>query len=185
MKKIIITSVLIAGTIFANAQSEGRGQKQEQEQKQQPRANMMRRTVPAQVVASTTRAMPPQGEGRPEIMPPVIKTGDDVTDAKIKALTVEMETKIKAIRDEYQVKLKEVIGNRKIISTIPSAPEMPVYKEVSDRENGSSTEGKAPQPAPRRLLGQVEGVSTEGVGQAVSQDVGSRMRNFFGGLFGR
>ncbi len=180
MKKLMImTTVLIAGTIFANAQSEGRGQVE-----RQARANMMRRAVPAQVTASTTRAMPPQGEGRPEMMPPVIKTGDDVTDAKIKALTVEMEAKIKAIRDEYQTKLKEIIGNKKVISVNPQAPDMPVYKDVNGQENGSSTEGDT-RPAPRRFLGQVEGVSTEGVGQAVSQDIGSRMKSFFGGLFGR
>lgn len=173
MKKLtMIGVVLIAGTIFVNAQTDRRNQL---------RVNMMKSGVPLQIVSSTTRVIPPQGEARPEIMPPVIRTGDDVTDAKIKALTIEMETKIKAIRDDYQTKLKEIIGTRKIISTTPLAPKMPV---VDVEENGSSTDENIP-PMPRRFLGQIQGVSTEGVGQAVSQDISSRMKSFFGGLFGR
>lgn len=45
---------------------------------------------------------------------PIITTGDATTDAKIKALQVEMETKIKAIREEYQAKIKAVIGDKKV-----------------------------------------------------------------------
>ena len=99
MKKLTITTVLlIAGTVFVNAETNSQVQKLRE---------MVKRPVAQKVVASSTRPMPTQDiEGKSEGMMPVLSTGDDAIDAQIKVLAIEMETKVKLIRDEYQTKIK-------------------------------------------------------------------------------
>lgn len=52
-------------------------------------------------------------------LPPMITTGDTVTDAQVKALYKEMEAKIKALRDEYQAKVKTIVGDKKPVIIRP------------------------------------------------------------------
>ncbi len=217
MKKItMLTAVLVAGTIFANAETQTQVQVEVQGQKP-IRENMMRRVIPTQ---RPTTATPPQpsgikgvgsvgdtngekkddntggdnGEVRGDGQPPIPMTGDSLTDAKIKALAIEMETKIKNIRYEYQVKIKEVIGTRKINNGPVPGPRMPIYTDDnrqnigsttdSNRQNvGSSTDRNIP-PMPRRNTGEVKGESVDGVGQSVGDGVGMRFKNFFRGFLG-
>lgn len=182
MKKITITTaILIVGTILVNAETEGQ---------KPPRIYPIRNIAPAQAMSSSSRVAPPKlEEGRPvsNMLQQMVTTGDAETDAKIKALNVEMEAKIKSIRDEYQAKLKEIIGTRKIINSTSTRPMMPRDQEGNDQRFGSSTDnnGNNIPPRPRREYGEVKGVNTEDIGQVVGQDVGSRMKSFFGSLFGR
>ncbi|MCX6756746.1 MAG: hypothetical protein NTW35_01140 [Candidatus Nomurabacteria bacterium] len=206
MKKItMLTAVLVAGTIFANAETQTQVQVEVQGQKP-IRENIMRRVIPTQ---RPTTATPPQpsgikgvgavgntngdkkddnkgsdnGEVRGGGQPPIPMTGDSVTDAKIKALAIEMETKIKNIRDEYQVKIKEVIGTRKINNGPVPGPRMPIYTDDNRQNMGSTTDGAVP-PMPRRNTGEVKGESVDGVGQSVGDGVGMRFKNFFRGFLG-
>lgn len=199
MKKITITiatAILIAGTVFANAETNTQGQN--------PRAMMRRGVATTQVVGSSTRPMPPQGgEGREglrvEGMMPIVTTGDDATDAQIKALATEMEAKVKAIRDDYQTRIESIIksklplqaaaqamyAGKKIGTTLNqgTTTRSMMQRGVDENlPNGSSTDVNIP-PMGRRF-GEVRGLNTEGVGQAVGQDVGSRMMGFFRGMFG-
>lgn len=66
----------------------------------------------------------------PAALPPMVATGDQKIDEKIRALHKEMEGKIKAIRDEYQKKVRALVGERK--ATLASSTKE-MRKEV--REN--------------------------------------------------
>lgn len=52
-------------------------------------------------------------QGKVQVQPAIISTGDPSIDLKVQALQKEMESKIKAIREEYHAKIKAAIGDKK------------------------------------------------------------------------
>lgn len=92
MKKYIISSVLIiAATLSAAAEGSA---------------------VAGSATLKARPMMPAQGGP----MNMNITTGDAITDAKIKALQIEMEAKIKTLHEDYMKQIKVVIGDKKVLT---------------------------------------------------------------------
>ena len=162
-----------------------------------------------------TRVMVTQGRpaavtAQMQMVPPTITTGDATTDAKIKALQVEMEAKIKVIRDEYQAKIKALIGDKKVTVTGGAGMEMRegmghMMMEASSTAGGGRGEARGVMMRQGRTEGrsgeesssarmennggsmrmQVRSQGGEEGDANVEVNVEGGIRGFFGRLFGR
>lgn len=140
MKKYTIaTSVIVATLTFVSAQNYGEKPTRLEEMKQASMQKMMRSTSsPAEMGKMMEKGI------MPLLGVSIMMTGDQETDAKLKALQVEMEGKIMAIRNEYQAKVKAIVGDRNGIAKPPTVGMM-----------GSTT----PRRGDARMM---QGTSTEG-----------------------
>lgn len=131
MKKLLISSVLVAGTIvFASAQESG------QVRPMPVNAPMPGVKAVKAVLASSTMPQMMGDEMR------ALLTGNKEVDEKIKVLVQERDQKLKAIHEEFQTKLKALIGERKLLqaSTTPAK-----RFEMQDRAmNASGTPVRSP-----------------------------------------
>lgn len=172
MKKIIvITAILLTGTVMANA---------EMDTGAQVRANIKAKAV--QMMGTTTR--PTMGTSTKGT------STKDVLGLQIKALNMEMEAKIKLIRDEYQAKIKALIatnaGNASTTRGTSIKGERKIEVEGGEQNDdtkrvvvGSSTEDRVVPPMPRlRINGQVKGAVAE------NDEQGGGFGKFIRGLFG-
>ena len=96
------------------------------------------------IVSAQTAGIPSTSAQRPsaapQMMPPVITTGDATIDAQIKTLQKEMEAKIKVIRDEYQAKIKAVIGDKKILNQMKNGSTTPRMMREDGEGRASSSQ---------------------------------------------
>ena len=116
------------------------------------------------------RNMMVQGVGIGRMMQQ-IKTGDVNVDTQIKDLNTEMETKIKAIQDEYQNKLRAIL-NSLPTRTASSTSNKTIRKDREESDTGRITPGQLRTPMMR-------------IGSTSTQETGSRMMNFFRGMFNK
>lgn len=127
----------------------------------------------APVAGLPVRAM--MATGTPGVMPAgqmmIPMTGDEATDAQVKALVTEMQSKIEAIRKEYEVKIKEVIGDKQIVRR--------------ENEWGTSTARK-PLPLQASDVAQMarERMTSGEYGSSTARNFGERVRGLFRSLFG-
>lgn len=205
MKKLtIITAVLIAGTIFANAKTETQVRTPKENVKllvtekratttedvysgsndNKKRITVDQKFAPPTPVTSTnsvTKTKPGNVKLVWDMPTPIFITGDKEIDAKIKSLMTEMDAKVKIIHNEYQAKILELVGKAK-----PTNENLPINtSNVNPNGNnvGSTTNGNIP-PGPKNS-GEVKGVSTTNFGETFGQGIGSRFKNILGGILGK
>ena len=167
MKKIAVTTaLLIAGTLFVNAQTETATEQRD----------MMRRLPPQ--MASSSRPM--MGSSTRPMMGSSTRPAlaDDKIGMQVKALNMEMEVKIKAIREEYKAKLKLIVGS----STRFMMREDGKIEENMARPVMASTTRAVP-PRMREAVGQVRGAMIGEGNQDVSE-MKEKLMNFFKGFLG-
>lgn len=140
------------------------------------------RAVAARVMMATASpAMMPAGQ----MMGPT--TGDPATDAKVKALMVEMDAKMRALQEEYATRLKAIIGDR-VINTKDVRGPSPTGMMMGERvgQDGTMSTGTVRAMEQRRGIGRPMDLprGQNGEGRPQGEGFGSQMSNLFRSIFG-